>query len=79
MDFKLRKADAIKFAHIVSKRGLDDAVESYGEAVTAGEYRALKALDSDELTSLLKINAKINDVRGGGLAADDWTCVNIIC
>lgn len=79
MDYKLRKIDAVKFAHVVTKRGLEDAVESYGEAVTAGEYRALKSLDSDELKSLLKINAKINAVRGGGLADESWTCVNIIC
>jgi len=79
MNLKLKRSDALKFIRVAKDRSLDEAVSSFGDAITAGEYMALKQLDADELKALIKINEKINTIRGGGLAADAWTCVNIAC
>ena len=79
MEVKLNRLQAVKLARVAKDRSLEDAVSSYGDAITAGEYLALKQLDSAELKSLLSITEKINSIRAGGLAADDWTCVNVVC
>lgn len=67
------------FTSVALNKSLDDAVKLQGDAITAGEYAALKQLSPADLQALLTINKKINDIRKGGLAEADWTCVNVVC
>ena len=69
----------LNFLRTASDQGIDAAVEKDGEIITAGEALALKKLAPSEMTELVKLNEKVAGLRGGGLAADDWTCVNVIC
>jgi hypothetical protein len=79
MDILLKRIDASKLSKLARETSLDKAVASFGDGITAGEYLALKELDSGELKALLDISAKINNIRAGDLAASDWTCVNVVC
>lgn len=70
----------LDFVRRVEDKGLDDALRSHENEISAGEARALEqALTADELKTLIALNAKVTAARQGNLAADDWTCVNVVC
>lgn len=69
----------LTFLRTAASSGIDAAVEKDGEILTAGEALALKKLSPSEITELVKLNEKVADLRGTGLDAADWTCVNVIC
>jgi len=71
----------LSFLRMANRASIDEAIQAHGEIMTAGEAAALKSLDEKELGSLLEITEKITQSRlaGGLVAADDWTCVNVVC
>ncbi len=69
----------LNFLRTAAETGVDAAVEKDGEIITAGEALALKKLSASEMTELVKLNEKVASLRGKGLDAADWTCVNVVC
>ena len=67
-----------EFLKAAAEAGIEEAIDEYGDAVSAKEAAAIGSLTPEELNKLYELNKKIRDAAYGDAEAHDWA-VGSIC